>query len=227
MRSKQLFQRLTRARTRGYTSPSAAPSVVRPETHRIQPESTVRASRYILAAVVLLTTACSDPFASQPWDGTPAEATLFSASRENYVGRPSAFDLTSSPARVVAIEAEAGAGSWDVVLVDNNGSLALESAATFQGVTSRARIGVITGTSFDDVLRAPKDTAAYSVGPVNLRMDAVYIVKSRVASCALKTGPLYAKLQPVEIDVVNGIFKFKFVQNPNCDDRSLVAPEED
>ncbi len=230
--SAGVHSRLTRARTRGYTSPSAALSECAPETHRQQPENPVHRIRSLLAVFLVVaasvaSSACSDPFASQPWSDIPAEATLFSASREAYVGRASAFDLLSTPPRVVAIESESGAGSWDVVLVDNNGSLALESAATFTGITSRSRIGVITGTAFADVLRAPKDTTDYTVGPVNLRMDAVYIVKSRVASCALTTGPTYAKLQPVLIDVPNGIFRFNYVANPNCDDRSLVAPEEE
>ncbi|MEO7671907.1 MAG: hypothetical protein ABIV28_06755 [Longimicrobiales bacterium] len=143
------------------------------------------------------------------------------------MSRVSAFDLTSSPARVVAIESEAGAGSWDVILIDNGTSLALESAATFTGITSRARIAVITGTAFADVKSAPSDTSKYSAGPVNLRADAVYIIKSRTTSCALKAGPIYAKLQPVTVDVVNGIFKFNYVSNPNCDDRALISPADE
>jgi hypothetical protein len=55
-------------------------------------------------------------------------------------------------------------------------------------------------------------------------MDQVYVIKSRTASCALTAGPIYAKLKPVQIDVANGVFKFTYVDNPNCNDRSLVAP---
>jgi hypothetical protein len=66
----------------------------------------------------------------------------------------------------------------------------------------------------------------YSAGPIQLELGKVYVIKSRVAPCALTSGPLYAKIQPVEIDVTSGTFRFKYVANPNCADRSLDAPED-
>jgi hypothetical protein len=216
---------LTRARANGYTSPSATQSRRRLTWYQETLGNSVRNHKYLLAAAVLLTTACSDPFASQDWDGTAVQATLYSASRDSYVGRPSAFDLASSPPRVVAIESEAGAGSWDVILVDSANGLALESAATFEGITSRARIAVINNTSFDNVGSAPGDTTKYSIGPVPLTLGSVYVIRSRTASCALQAGPIYAKLQPTAIDVTTGTFTFNYVANPNCNDRSLTAPK--
>jgi hypothetical protein len=201
--------------------------------HPKQPESTLRISRLIQRTVLGVTflvtplvSACSDPFASLPWDDAPMDIVLYSASRPEYVGRISAFDLGSGTPRGVAIEAESGAGSWDVVLLDNNGSLALESAVQFEGFKSRARIAEITGVAFEDVKRAPADTTEYTAGPLDLRMDAVYIVRSRLTSCGLLTGSIYAKLKPTEIDAANGIFRFSYVENPNCDDRLLIAPED-
>lgn len=219
-------ERLTHALAFGYVSRSSTQVKRRSDMHRQQSGNHVRIFRYFIAAAALLTTACSDPFASVAWDGEPTEATLYSASRDSYVGRPSAFDLAASPPRTIAIESEAGAGAWDVVLIDNANGLALESAATFEGVTSKARIATITNTSFDKVATAPKDTTAYSVGPVQLSMGSVYVIKSRTATCALTQGPIYAKLQPLEIDVAKGIFRFAFVDNPNCNDRSLIAPAD-
>lgn len=219
-------ERLTHALVFGYVSPSSTQVQRRSEMHRQQPENHVRFFRYFLAAATLMTTACSDPFASVAWDDTPTEATLYSASRDSYVGRASAFDLAASPPRVIAIESEAGAGSWDVVLIDSGNGLALESAATFDGVFSKARIATITNTAFDLVASAPKDTTAYSAGPVLLSLGAVYVIKSRTATCALTQGPIYAKLQPLEIDVAKGLFRFNFVDNPNCNDRSLIAPAD-
>jgi hypothetical protein len=142
------------------------------------------------------------------------------------VGKPAALDLLSSPVRTVAIETESASGSWDIVLVDNGNGLAIESGVTFQGVTSGARIATISNTSFETVKTAPKDSAQYAPGPVPLALGKVYVIKSRVTSCALTTGPVYAKIQPVEIDVPNGKFRFNYVANPNCSDRSLDAPEE-
>jgi hypothetical protein len=182
--------------------------------------------RFLLAAVtVLFATACSDPLQSVDWDGTPLTATIYSASRDSFVGRASAFDLASSPPRVVSIETEGGANSWDVVLIDNGTGLALESASTFEGITSRARITTINNTSFEDVGSAPGDTTKYTVGPVPLTLGSVYVIRSRTATCALTVGPIYAKIKPTAIDVAGGSFTFEYVANPNCNDRSLTAPK--
>ena len=215
--SSDASARLTQTRTRGYSSPSG---------NTQKAEIALRFSRYILAAALVLTTACSDAFQAIPWDDVPLEATLFSASRDSFVGKPSAFDLVASPPRTVAIESETAAGTWDVVLIDNGAALALESAVTFEGVRSSARIATIDNTSFDNIKSAPKDTVAYSAGPVNLALNKVYIIKSRTAPCAFTSGPIYAKIQPLEIDVPGGFVRFKYVDNPNCGDRSLDAPED-
>jgi hypothetical protein len=186
----------------------------------------VRKIGFLLVAVALTTTACEDPFASLDWDPAPVQLTLYSASRAEYVGRVSAFDLGGVPPRAVAIETEAGAGTWDILLVDEDGGLALAPAAIFPGVESKAGVATILNRSFDDVTAAPGGDAPYSTTPVPLQMNAVYVLRSRSVGCTVSSGPVYAKVRPLEIDVAAGTFTFEYVDNPNCGDRDLVPSED-
>jgi hypothetical protein len=177
-----------------------------------------------LAAVFALA-ACSDPWGPQPWAAIPVEITLYSASRPEYVGLVSALDLGSEPTSGVAIEAPGATGQWDVVLVEQNGVLSLAPAGWFEGMTSRAAIATIENRAFIDVTEAPRDTAAYSRAPVQLRTDVVYVLRSRRVQCGFTAGHRYAKMQPIEVDQARGIFRFAVVRNPYCDDRALVPPQ--
>jgi hypothetical protein len=175
--------------------------------------------------LVLVMTACSDPWGPQFWNPAPQPVTLFSASRAEWVGMVSAIDLANEPVRAIAIEAPGATGNWDVVLVDGPNGLTLLPAESMDGLASRARIAVIEGVAFADLREAPRDTARYTAGPVSLRTDVVYVIRSRSAVCGYTAGVRYAKLQPVEIDQQRGIFRAFVVRNPFCDDRALVPPE--
>lgn len=180
--------------------------------------------RYLPIAVVLTVTACDDPFGPQLWNADPVSVTLYSASRPEYVGMVSALDLAAEPVAAVSIEAPGASGNWDMILIDMDGGLAFAPAGALEGFTSRARIAVIENQSFIEVTEAPRDTAAYTINPVPLRTDVVYVVRSRSSNCGFSAGVRYAKIQPVEVDVVSGIFRFAVVRNPYCEDRSLVPP---
>jgi hypothetical protein len=170
--------------------------------------------------------ACDDPFGPQMWNANPRELTLYSASRVEFTGLVSAIDLAADPVMGIAIEAPGATGNWDLVLVDHGGSLALVPASHFSGLASRAAIATIQNRAFIDVTEAPRDTAAYSLAPVALRTDVVYVIRSRRAACGFTTGHRYAKVQPIEIDQQRGIFRFAVVRNPYCDDRALVPPQD-
>jgi hypothetical protein len=185
-----------------------------------------RLHRLIPLAAVLLATACDDPFGPQLWDATPVSLTLYSASRAEYVGMVSALDLVGQPVAPIAIEAPGALGNWDVVVLDGPNGLVLASALVFPGATAGGRIAVLENTSFLDVTEAPQDTAAYSVGPVPLRTDVVYVIRSRRANCGYSTGVRYAKVQPIEVDPARGLFRFAIVRNPYCESRALVPPTE-
>jgi hypothetical protein len=177
-----------------------------------------------LAAVML--TACSDPWGPQPWSANPIDITLYSASRPEYVGLVSALDLASEPVMAVSIEAPGATGQWDMVLVEQNGVLSLAPAGWFEGLTSRAAIATVQDRAFIDVTEAPRDTAAYSQAPVQLRTDVIYVLRSRRGQCGFTTGHRYAKMQPIELDQARGIYRFAVVRNPYCDDRALVPPQD-
>ncbi|CAN5836057.1 hypothetical protein BH23GEM9_BH23GEM9_02900 [soil metagenome] len=181
----------------------------------------------LLPLLALIAVACSDPFGPQFWNPAPWPVTMYSASRTEYVGLGSAVDFTQDPVSTISIEAPGATGNWDVVLVDQpGGGLALLSAQVLSGFTSRARIAVIEDRAFLDVREAPRDTAAYSVGPVALRTGVVYVIRTRRGSCGFTTGHRYAKMQPIEIDTARGIFRAVVVRNPFCDDRALVPPAD-
>jgi hypothetical protein len=187
---------------------------------------TLRSLRILPLAAVFMLAACDDPFGPQLWNANPRELTLYSASRVEYTGMVSALDLASDPVAAIAIEAPGATGNWDVVLVDQGGTLALAPAGYFSGVSARSAIATIQNRAFIDVTEAPRDTAAYSQAPVPLRTDVVYVIRSRRAACGFTAGYRYAKVQPIEIDQQRGIFRFAIVRNPYCDDRALVPPQD-
>ena len=91
---------------------------------------------------------------------------------------------------------------------------------------SEAGVAVILNRAFDSVEQAPEDDDSYSLTPVAIRMDAVYVLRSRPVRCSTGTGPIYAKVRPLTIDVAGGSFTFEYVENPNCGDRDLVPAED-
>jgi hypothetical protein len=188
--------------------------------------STVQKLRWIAALLALTVTACEDPYGPQLWNPAPMTVTVYSASRTEYTGLVSAFDLAAEPVMPISIEAPGATGNWDFVLVDQQNGLALLAGGALEGLTSRARIAVLPNTSFLDLREAPRDTALYSAGPVPLQQGAVYVMRSRRTSCGYTSGHRYAKMQPLEIDVARGIARMAIVRNPYCDDRSLVPPEQ-
>lgn len=181
----------------------------------------------LIPLAVLIVAACEDPFGPAVWNATPDTVLIYSASRAEYIGRASALDITSLPVAALPLEAPGVTGNWDIALTDYEGGLALVPASAFEGLQSRARIGVLPDRELADVTEAPRDTAAFTVDPLPLREGDVYIVRSRRASCGgVSAGFRYGKLRAVAIDEAAGTFRFEIVVNPYCDNRSFVPPEE-
>lgn len=170
---------------------------------------------------------CGDPFGPLTWDATPATASIWSASRLELLGRPSAFDFALS-AGPVYIEGQGATASWDVVLVDHEGSLALAPASYF-GQNLRVGIATRPNSTLADVRRAPSDTAAYLREPVRVELGTVYVIRTRVDVCesGYTSGTRYAKLQPVTIDQQGGSLTFELVRNPYCSNRNFIPPDPD
>ncbi|HSJ09609.1 MAG TPA: hypothetical protein VK928_06825 [Longimicrobiales bacterium] len=179
-----------------------------------------------LPLLVLLAGACDDGLQPNTWNATPDTLVLYSASRPEYVNLGSGLDITSEPVTTVPLEAPGVTGNWDFALLDVNGGLALVPAITIAPVTgSRARLLVVNGASLESVDEAPSDSTRYTAQALTLQTGAVYVLRSRRASCGYTAGSKYAKLQPVDVDVARGVVRFAIVRNPYCDIRSLVPPE--
>ena len=89
----------------------------------------VQKLKRLIPLVVLIVAACDDPFGPAFWDATPDTVVLYSASRAEFIGRPSAVDITSIPVAALPIESPAITGNWDFALTDLNGGLALVPAS--------------------------------------------------------------------------------------------------
>lgn len=181
----------------------------------------IKLAMILTAAMVLA--ACSDPLGPQPWDATPDTVSLFTASRPDLLGFPSAYDFVNlTPVR---IEATSAPGNWDLA-VTGQGPLQFVPAGAFQGQTSRAGIATITNSTFEALAKAPTDTAAFTSQPVTLTQGGVYVVRSRRAPCSFSTAVHYAKVKVVSIDAASGLVRFAVVRNPYCNDRSFVPPTD-
>lgn len=186
----------------------------------------IRVNKRLLLLLVPIVAACDDGLGPQFWNATPDTMVIHSASRSEYLGIPSAIDVTADPILPLPIEASGVTGNWDFMLAEDAGGLLLVPASVLPAIDSRARIAVLQGQDFDSLNEAPRDTALYSAAAVQLRPNTVYVIRSRRSNCGFSTGYRYAKLKPVDINATLGTLRFAIVRNPYCDDRSFVPPEE-
>jgi len=172
--------------------------------------------------VALATAACGDdPFLVR-WTENPREQVIFSLDREER-NRPAAFEMRQG--EPVVLESPAAVGRWDFALDRQGGQLVLLPPQAL-GVQSDAGIAPIPGVSFDDVLEAPADTAAYMVRePVALEMGTVYAIRThRQPGSFGRQCNFYGKIEPLDIDQAQGVVRFVFDTSPDCNNRRLVPP---
>jgi hypothetical protein len=179
----------------------------------------------LLVPALLLATACGDGLGPQTWDATPDTTVLYSITRPELIGQPSAYDFVSLVR--ITLEAATATGNWDAAVAEQNGEFVFVPAGNFPGITSRAAISTTTSATLEALTRAPGDTSAYSRLPVVLRPGTVYAVRSRLASCLSigTAGTFYAKFQVISIDAAAGAVRLAAVRNPYCNNRSLI-PED-
>jgi len=162
-----------------------------------------------------------DPFAFR-WSGVPDTVVLYSLARPE-LNLSSGFDFFTSSS--VRVEAATSSGNWDVALDTRAGGLVFLPPGAL-GVDSRARIATLDGQSFDDVIEAPTDTAAYErFDAVPIRLGVTYIVQTGQNIGAFGTRCVYyAKVEPLVIDVPGGALTFRDITNPVCNDPKLIPP---
>ena len=174
------------------------------------------------AALLLILGGCGDdPFVVR-WAANPREATLFALDRPE-LNRPAGFNMLAR-SRVVIEDPLAG-GNWDFS-VERQGGRMVIVPPTVLGVRSKAALVPMEGTTFEDVRRAPTDTLLYiSEDVVPAELGTIYVVRTHEQLGSYNRRCVYyGKVEPLEIDIVHGTFRFRHDTSPDCNNRSLVPP---
>lgn len=168
----------------------------------------------VLLAAMLAAGGCNDGplFPSQPL--VQDTARLFSAAREDNLGKPSTFDFIRLAA--FPVELPGTAGEWDVLLTEQGGQLVFVPSAALEQFPNGARLTVVTDRSFTELDRAPGERSEFTAAPRPVRTGDVYVVRVRETGCTR-----HAKFRVLDVDARTGAVRFEFVQNPNCGDRNL------
>jgi hypothetical protein len=175
------------------------------------------------AALVVLLAACGDdPFAFQ-WSDVPQTAVIYSLARPE-LNIPSGFSFYDGAAW--PIESPLATGRWDAALDTEDGQLVLLPPGAL-GIEARARIAVYYETAYSEVTRAPSDTTLYSADEaVPVVAGAIYIIRTNLRPGSFGSAcSYYSKMEPTEIDAVEGVLKFRYVTSPICNSRDLVPPQ--
>lgn len=176
-----------------------------------------------LAAMALASLpACEDdPFAVR-WAENPETVRLYALSR-NEPNLVSGYDF--HPRRPVLVESLATGANFDLA-VDTAGGEFVWLPPGALGIASGAGLATIEGETFESVLRAPADTAAYSTtAPVPVRIRTIYVIRTRGHSGRFGTRcSYYGKIEPLAIDVASGWLHFRFDVSPACNNRDLIPP---
>ncbi|MDH3205258.1 MAG: hypothetical protein OEO79_01520 [Gemmatimonadota bacterium] len=176
-----------------------------------------------LAALTISLTACGDdPFAFR-WSDAPDTAQIYSLARPE-LNIESGFSFADG--RAIAIELPSATGFWDAALDTQGGSLVLLPPGAL-GITSRARIAVLPATAYGDVVEAPADTLLYEADdPVPVVAGTIYVIRTNLRPGSFNsTCSYYGKMEPLVIDVPNGILTFRYITSPICNSRDLIPPE--
>lgn len=185
----------------------------------------MRATALAATLVVLVGSfACGDdPFLVR-WVENPREVTLYSLDRPE-VNLPSAYNFIQRES--VRIESAQATNRWDMAL-DSDGEDMYFLPPGALGVDSRARIAAVPGSTFEEVVEAPADTARYSASdPVPVELGTIYVIRTREESGNFgQRCVYYAKLEPLEIDAEQGILSFVYDASPACNNRRLVPPND-
>lgn len=182
----------------------------------------------LLAAIV--TTACEDSI-GPPDPFLVADTVMVTAPLPQNAGLPHALDATSNfgvrggryPERL------RDAAEWDFAVRIQDGQLVLVPAAAL-GVAVRTPPAItppLAGETMESLREAPGQSIFVADGPVAMEVGAVYAVRTRewvgenVLAGYLVPCTQFAKMQPLVVDVANGVLEVYIVTNENCSDLRL------
>jgi hypothetical protein len=178
-----------------------------------------------ILALTLGSTACGDDLGLGSWIIIPDTSLIYSLSRPELLGQPSAYDFVQL--RRLVIESPGSTGIWDVALAEQNGAFVFIPSSAFPGINSRTGLSLTTNTTLESLTRAPGDTASYGNQPVVLQVGGIYVVRTRSEACpGFGTGSRYAKFEVLSVEPDIGAVRIVAIRNPLCSNRDLVPPNE-
>jgi hypothetical protein len=165
--------------------------------------------------VLIITVSCDDPFSIflQNVPAEPSETTLF-----DFIGGrlqdPPAYDIIF--ARPVRVDQSR---NWDFLFqISASGPEFLPFSAATDSVTDSGLKRM--GDSFAGVLEAPTDGYVLS-DPMPISVGDVLVARSRTDPSSFLQCSRYAKLEVLDIDLLQGNVTFRHLSNPNCGDTVL------
>ena len=184
-----------------------------------------RSRTAVFAVVALWTVAAGcgdDPFQIR-WSENPDTALLYSLARPE-LNLVSGFNFRSR--LPVTVESATSTGTWDMAVDTRGGEIVLLPPGAL-GISSEAAVAELEGRTFEEVIEAPEDTAAYvSTEPVLARMGSVYVIRTNESIGGFgRRCVYYYKLEPLAIDPQGGTLRFVFDGSPVCNDLSLIPPD--
>jgi hypothetical protein len=190
----------------------------------------VKSQRFPVAALAALTLAalasCGGPDdVLYPKPDEPLEADLYDLVT-GPVNRASAFDVVAGRAtgtpRAVRVDATA---EWDVAFAVIDSVPVWLPRGFFAGFPPSA--GVLELTSdFDSILTVPDDQVAFETeDPLPISVGTSYAIRSRQDPSLSVPCRIYAKVEVLSVEGDPARMHFRFLWNPNCDDRETVPGE--
>lgn len=180
----------------------------------------------VMSALATTLAACGDDPFQINWELAPDTVLLYSLARPE-LNLPSAFNLNRR--QFIQIESPGATGSWDFAVdTDTVANQLVFLVPGAMGLASRARITSVTGVSWDDVRKAPADTASY-IGdrPVPVEVGPIYIVQTGESTGAFGSRCVYyGKVEALDADPVLGTLRFRYDSSPVCNSRDLVPPKD-
>lgn len=172
-----------------------------------------------------LAAGCGDDLGPGRWEAAVDTVSLYSLARADLQGLPAAFDFVGL--RLVVVEAVGATGVWDLGISERDGEFVLLPPGALPGVAVSAAIAVLEGEAFEELARAPADTADYTTDEaLPLETDRVYVVRSHL-NPNLGACVYFAKVEVTAVDPTIGRVAVRYTRNPFCNDRRLVPPGGD
>lgn len=186
----------------------------------------MRTSPWLVVVAATVVAGCDDDLGPRDWDATPDTVLLWSLERPDLLGFPSGFDFIGS--QRIIVESPAASGRWDLVVTEEDGTLAFTPPGWFPNLAEGPAVAEITDQAFDELERVPSDIELRTDVRMPLEVGGVYVLRTRTEICDIRgftAGPRYARIHVLDIDVDAGTVTFEYVDNPICNNRSLVPPE--